>query len=185
MVGFALDPPRRAKVVRYLLLQWRPDDIAREVHCHVNTIYNLRRNLWMYGMSSKSSVRTRGSPHKMTKATEDLLQFLTRNPLSDQGEMGWFIWEECGIRVSQPTISRFLKRVRWSRKKARRVSKKLYFQQRLDYLADMAGISAEQMVFLDETIFNEATGWRLMAWAPIGQNGRYTSDRKRGHTWSV
>jgi transposase len=24
-----------------------------------------------------------------------------------------------------------------------------------------------------------------MAWAPIGQNRRYTGDRKRGHTWSV
>jgi hypothetical protein len=41
------------------------------------------------------------------------------------------------------------------------------------------------MVFLDETLFNEVTGWRLMAWAPIGRDGRYTGDRKRGHIWSI
>jgi hypothetical protein len=86
---FALDPPRRARAVRCLLLQWRPDDIAREVHCPVNTIYNLRRNLWMYGTPTKSPVRTRGRPRKMTKAAEDLLlQYLNRNPVSDQDEMG-------------------------------------------------------------------------------------------------
>jgi hypothetical protein len=41
------------------------------------------------------------------------------------------------------------------------------------------------MAFLDESIFNEMTGWRLTAWAPIGQPARYTGDRTRGHTWSL
>ena len=49
----------------------------------------------------------------------------------------------------------------------------------------MAGIRAEQMVFLDESLFNKTTGWRLTAWAPIGQAGRYTGDRNRGHSWSL
>jgi hypothetical protein len=38
----------------------------------------------------------------------------------------------------------------------------------------MVGIKAEQMVFLDESGFNKTTGWHLTAWAPIGQEGRYT-----------
>jgi hypothetical protein len=99
--------------------------------------------------------------------------------------MAWFLWEEYGIRVSQSTVSRFLTRIKWSRKKARRVAKRQCQQLRNDYLANMAGILAHQMVFLDETIFNEVTGWRLMAWAPIGQDGRYSGDRMRGHTWSI
>jgi hypothetical protein len=53
------------------------------------------------------------------------------------------------------------------------------------YLAEMAHIQAEQMVFLDESLFNEVTGWRLMAWASIGVEGRYLGDRTRGSTWSV
>jgi hypothetical protein len=34
MPGFVLDPFRRAKTVRYLFLQWRLDDIARELRCY-------------------------------------------------------------------------------------------------------------------------------------------------------
>ena len=41
------------------------------------------------------------------------------------------------------------------------------------------------MVFLDEALFNETTGWRLIAWAPIGEAARYIGDRNRGHLWSL
>ena len=29
------------------------------------------------------------------------------------------------------------------------------------------------MVFVEESLFNEATGWRHYVYAPIGQPGRY------------
>jgi len=32
------------------------------------------------------------------------------------------------------------------------------------------------MVFLDEALFNETTGWRATAWAPIGEAARYIGD---------
>jgi DDE superfamily endonuclease len=76
-------------------------------------------------------------------------------------------------------------RVRYSRKKARRVAKTMSLELRRAYLAEMAHIEEEQMVFLDESLFNEVTGWRLMAWAPIGVEGRYLGDRTRGSTRSV
>jgi hypothetical protein len=41
MTGSVLDPFQRAKAVRYLLLQWPVDEIARAVHCHPRTIYNM------------------------------------------------------------------------------------------------------------------------------------------------
>jgi hypothetical protein len=49
----------------------------------------------------------------------------------------------------------------------------------------MAGIRAEQMVFLDESMFNEITGWRLTIWALIGQPARYSRNINRGHAWSL
>jgi transposase len=52
-------------------------------------------------------------------------------------------------------------------------------------LLEMIGITAEQMVFLDESLFNETTGWRLTAWAPIGNAARYTADMSRRHSWSL
>jgi transposase len=49
----------------------------------------------------------------------------------------------------------------------------------------MLDITAEQMVFLDESIFKQQTGWRLMAYGPIGQPARYSDDMRRGDTWSI
>jgi len=49
----------------------------------------------------------------------------------------------------------------------------------------MAGIRAEQMVFLDESMFNEITGWRLTAWTLIGQPARYSGNINRGYAWSL
>jgi hypothetical protein len=58
-------------------------------------------------------------------------------------------------------------------------------EARRNYQALTAGLRAENMVFLDESLFNETTGWRLTAWAPIGEPVRYTGDRNRGHSWSL
>jgi hypothetical protein len=52
------------------------------------------------------------------------------------------------------------------------------------YLEDISQFAAEQLVFLDETIFNEKTGWRHRAWAPIGEEARYATSVKRGKTHS-
>jgi hypothetical protein len=88
MTGAVLDPFQRAKAVRYLLLQWPVDEIARAIHCDPSTIYRMQRNLWMYGSAVKPQRRQRGCPFKITKTSEDLLvQFLLRNPTSSQAEM--------------------------------------------------------------------------------------------------
>jgi len=46
-------------------------------------------------------------------------------------------------------------------------------------------LTAEQLVFVDETLFNETTGWHHQAYAPVGESARYQVSRKRGHSWSV
>ena len=49
----------------------------------------------------------------------------------------------------------------------------------------MHGLTAEQLIFVDETLFNASTGWRHRAWAPIRHPARYHADRSRGRSWSV
>jgi hypothetical protein len=44
---------------------------------------------------------------------------------------------------------------------------------------------AEDLIFLDESIFNKKTGWRYNAYAPIGDEARYTTDITRGWTWAI
>ena len=51
---------------------------------------------------------------------------------------------------------------------------------RENWHASMLNVTAEQLVFVVETAFNEMTGWRMRAYAPIGQPARYQGDIRRG-----
>ncbi len=72
-MSFAIDFSRRVKAVRYLLLNWRPNDIAREIHCIPNIIYYMQRNLWIYGSSVKPRFRIIECSRKITPADEEIL----------------------------------------------------------------------------------------------------------------
>ena len=49
----------------------------------------------------------------------------------------------------------------------------------------MQQYAAKDLVFFDESIFNEKTGWRYRAYRPIGQDIRYPANVRRGRTWSI
>jgi hypothetical protein len=49
----------------------------------------------------------------------------------------------------------------------------------------MHDISTEQMVFIDESLFKQQTGWRLMAYGPIGSPAQYADNMARDNTWSI
>jgi len=49
----------------------------------------------------------------------------------------------------------------------------------------MLHLTAEQLVFVDESLFNESTGWRHRVYAPVGRLARYHASRRRGHSWGV
>jgi transposase len=49
----------------------------------------------------------------------------------------------------------------------------------------MSRFPIEDIIYLDESIFNEKTGWRYRGYAPIGDEVRYSEDVRRGKTWSV
>jgi transposase len=49
----------------------------------------------------------------------------------------------------------------------------------------MRRYAADDLVFLDESIFNEKTGWRHYAYAPVGHEARYMQDIKRGDTYAI
>ena len=98
--GAGLDPMLRSQAIRYLLLGWRLDDIANKIHCHPVTIYRIHRSLWIRGRPLPPSLRARGAPKKLTLADEDtLLEWLSRNPTTNQEEIAWFLWEERSIYI--------------------------------------------------------------------------------------
>lgn len=181
----ALPASMRSRIIRFLFRHWRPDAIAKEVGCSVTTVYEYQENLFMYGSISAPRRRRLGRPCKITIAAGDsLIEYLERYPWTYQKEMAWFLWEEHGIFVHQSTISRELKKRGWSGKKLQRYGRRNE-ELRQHWQASMNNVTAEQLVFIDETAFNETTGWRRMAYAPIGQPARYHGDINRGHNWSV
>lgn len=87
--------------------------------------------------------------------------------------------------MHRSTISRILKRRRLSNKDAQRVGYRQNEELRLNWIAELLHVTAEQLVFIDETLFTESTGWRHRVYAPVGQPGRYYADPRRGRSWSV
>jgi hypothetical protein len=49
----------------------------------------------------------------------------------------------------------------------------------------MHDISAKQMVFINESLFKQQIGWRLIAYGPIGSPAHYADDIAQGNTWSI
>lgn len=140
----------------------------------------------LYGTPARPRLRTLGHPRVITVAAGNmLLEWLQKECWAYQDEMRHFLWEECGISCSNSTISRFLERNEQSYKVGQKISDRQNPGLRLAWKADMLGLRAEQLVFIDKSLFNSTTGWRKKAWSAIGQPARYHYDISRGKSWSI
>ena len=176
----------RSRTLRLLLLHWAPWAIAEEVHCCPATVYNIQENLFMYNSPFRPQFRSKEAPRKVFKAAEnDLIVYLEEQSWTMQKEMIWYIWKKWDINVHRFTISRILKRRRWSNKKEQRVEIRQNDELRLNWIADMLRLTIEQLVFVNESLFNEITGWRHQVYAFVDQSARYQVFRTRKHCWSV
>lgn len=181
-----IEKSKYAQITRLLLLTWRPQAIAVEVGVAPSTVYKIERNLHTYGSPGAPRIRQMGPPRKITVGDGRLLlQYINEQPWVFQGEMVSFLWEECGIEVDQSTVSRFLKKERWTKKVAQRIASAQNEELRQAWKVDMLTLRAEQLVFVDESLFNQTTGWRKKAWAPIGNRARYHDSVARGRSWSI
>ena len=95
------------------------------------------------------------------------------------------MWCERGILVDRSTIARTIHRRNWTRKELRWISHGRSDLLRRAWREDLRQYAAEDLVFLDESIFNEETGWRYQAYGPIGEDIRYPANIQRGKTWSI
>ncbi len=82
-------------------------------------------------------------------------------------------------------ISRILKRRDWSNKKEQRVQVRQNNELHLNWVADMLRLTIEQLVFMNEFLFNEITNWCHQIYAFVDQSARYQVSRMRKHCWSI
>ncbi len=176
----------RSKIVRLLLLHWRFKAIAQEIHCHFDIVYNLQENLFIYYFSCRFQFRLKDASWKIFSIAEDsLITYLKQQLWVMQKEMMWFLWKKWDIHVHRFMIFRILKKRSWSNKKKQRVSIRQNDELRLNWVADLLCLTVEQLVFVDETLFNKTTRWRHQVYASVDESARYQVSRKRDHCWSV
>ena len=139
----------------------------------------------MYGNINPPRHCPFGKPHKMhTAAKKGFLEYLDRYPFFYLNEPARYVEEEWEIHVSSNTIHKVLKDHRRSRKKNSRIGLQSN-QLRFDWQEFMLDATAEQLVFIDESLFKVQTGWRSMANGPIGSDIRWQDDIRKGDTWSI
>ena len=154
----ALPPAIRSRIIRYLLLHWKPEIIAVEVHCSLRTVYSIQESLFIWDSLFQPSFRPQSRSRNVIKAVEkSLMKHLEEQPWAMQKEMIWFLWKKWNISVHQSTIFKILKRKRWSEKKNRRINHRQNKKLRLIWIIDLLNVIAKQFVFIDEILFNEIT----------------------------
>ena len=154
-----LPSSRVIEVVRYLIVGLPVDLIIKRMTVSQAVVYRIRQNLLKFQSARAPRLRHLGRPKKLTLGDEKaLLEYLIGSGWLSQYEMRTWLLLERDIIVSQSAISRTIKRNGWTRKKL-----KLTAQGRSEALHDtwrteMRQYTADQLVFLDESIFKEQTG---------------------------
>ena len=138
---------------------------------------------------------------KLTEADKNmLLKSLLCEKWKYQDEMIYWLWHEQEVYVSQSTISRVLKQNKWTRKELQCICLNQNENLREAYQDDICQFMTDDLVFLDESIFNKKMGWRHQAYVPIeneirynallflkykSNEIRYDADVRQEHTWSI
>lgn len=105
----------RTRILRLLLLGWSPHAIAADCRVHLATVYRLTDNLLRYGSIRAPGYRKLGRPRKLTTADEEaILELLLSEGWLQQDEIAFWLWCERAVLVSRSTVSRMLRRRKWT-----------------------------------------------------------------------
>lgn len=179
--GFSQD--KRASILTQLRLGRSAQAVASYEGCHRTTVNTLWRNVIQYGDVVCPYRAQLGRSEELTEADKQaLFEELVYHGWMFQDEMVSWLLLERGRKVHQSTVSRLIKKEGWSRKKMQLVSINQDDGLREAYKDNMREYDAEDLVFLDESLFNEKTGWRHKAYGPIGASSRYKMNISRGST---
>jgi transposase len=185
MVYHRIDTNTKSKAVALLQSHWRPDAIATKSHCHLSTAYRWEKRLQTFGAPNPPGRLRTGRHRKITTAARNsLLEYQRRHPWAFQDELALFLEEEWEVTVDKSTICRLLKREGISKKKGELIGPQSQ-PLRTQWQAQMQNVTADQLVFCDESIFKDQSCWRLTGYGSIGEATRWSQDMTRGITYSI
>jgi hypothetical protein len=197
----AKDTVTRNKAKGLLESHWRPQEVAKKLYIHDATAYCWEERMQMFnsqidrpehlqivspsllgGYLTNLSKKARRPRPIHAAAEQSLLEYIAQCPWIYQDEMVLFLKEEWDIKVNRSTVSQLLQRNKLRNKKGQRIRHTQSQALRVAWQAQMHDISAKQIVFINKSLFKQQTGWRLMAYRPIGSPARYADDTARGNT---
>ena len=114
-----------------------------------------------------------------------LLEHLLRKPGLYLEEMVVYLWDEFGVRVTQSSVGRALRSVRWSKKNARRIAKGQNPDLRDYYLHSISTFYSWQVVFVDESGCDQRIGFRRTGWSPFGVTPVQITQFHRGQRYQI
>ena len=162
------------------------ESIASRIGISRSIAFRWQSNLLKYGSIRRPGQVPLGRPHALSEADEKaLLDHLLEKGWMYQDEIVEWLLEERDVTVCQSTVSNILRRNNWTRKSLYLISNRRNERLRHAYIQEMADYAADDLIFIDESLFNEKTGWRSKAYAPIGHPARYKTDISRGKTYSI
>src|SRR5436190_3256327 len=99
--------------------------------------------------------------------------------------MQQFLYDEYELETSIATISRTLKRAKWSRKAVQARAAERSEPLRYAWQGIQKQYNSSQLVFLDKSAANERTGDRKYDWSPLGLICKQSRPFKRSERWSI
>ena len=142
--------------------------IAEAAECSRNAVSHIRTNLHYFGDTTaprNPSGRCRSLTPDMRRA---LLGYLEVWPDRYLDELAVYLADDFDVLVSTSTISRELRRARFSKKLNRRIARQRDAELRNLYLYNISSMTARQLVYIDESGCDKRDGFRRSGWAPLG-----------------
>jgi transposase len=171
-------------LIRGMILSGEPTkDIAKAARCSERGIRRIQRNMLCYD-DTKAPFISIGRRRVMTQVMlEALRTHLRAQPGLYQDEIARLLRREFDIAVSQASISRALKSMRWSKKTVRQVAQEQNADLQDYYLHKVSQFRSYQLVFIDESGCDKRIGTRRTGWSPVGttpvQVTRFHRDKRR------
>jgi len=150
------------------------------------TVARIRSYLRAFNQAYPPLFNLRGRPRVLTPAQESfIVDYLHDRPSAYLSEVQWVLQDEFEVIVELHTLSRAIRRQGWTRKTLKRHAAERSEHLRTRWLGRMAEWSPEQVVFVDESVSNERTGWRKYGWSPRGVAPIEIASIKRSQRWSI
>ena len=157
---------------------------------HVSVFFACKMKKLMDGKLAPLKRRRRSA--KLTGAhVKWLIECLTEQPLMYLEEMQALLREKetDPIEVSKSTISRALKKAGFTKKKTQAIAKERESERvkelRRVYKEKMPSMNVHQMLFLDESGFNQKTKNRVRGWSHRGETIQSVQQYQKGQRYSL